>query len=138
MNKPESKFINRLLILIALAGIALTFLFQDLFFLNEWSISDVTRFVLRKTMRVFLNDCFMLLLIFAWFRDRNVTRLAVIIQLVDGLILLPLYFVFKISLEGTSELSSPLLSQFHRLIINPALMILLIPAVYFQKLSKSE
>lgn len=124
-----------LLIAIALLGIALTFLFQDFNFLNDSDISEVARFILRKSLRVLLNDGFMLLLVHAWFNDHSITRLAIFIQLFDSLILLPLYFAFKIYLEGPTELSAPLLSQFHRLIINPTLMILLIPAVYFQKLS---
>jgi len=116
-------------------GIAATFLFQDFSFLNDLNISEEGHFILRKTLRVVLNDFFMLLFMVAWFKDRKVTQLAIAIQLIDGLLLLPVYLYIKLSWEGTSEISAPLLSQLHRLIINPTLMILLIPAVYFQKLS---
>ncbi|MBS1557195.1 MAG: exosortase F system-associated protein [Bacteroidetes bacterium] len=119
----------------ALMGIAATFLFQDFSFLNDLNISEEGHFILRKTLRVVLNDFFMLLFMVAWFKDRKVTQLAIAIQLIDGLLLLPVYLYIKLSWEGTSEISAPLLSQLHRLIINPTLMILLIPAVYFQKLS---
>ncbi len=99
-------------------------------------VTEQTQFILRKALRVLLNDVFMLIFITAWFKDWKVTRLAIVVQLIDGLILLPLYLIVKLELEGTSEISTPLLSQFHRLIINPTLMILLIPAIYFQKLSR--
>ena len=139
MNKLfEDKLLNRTLIIISVAGIIFTFLLQDFSFLNSFDISDNLRFVLRKIGRVALNDFFMLIFLTAWFKDWRVSRLAIAIQLIDGFILLPTYLFFKLTLEGSSEISNPLLSQFHRLIINPTLMILLIPAVYFQKFSKPE
>ncbi len=131
--RPRS---NLVLLLIGATGIALTFLFQDFYFSEELVNDEVTRFIFRKTLRVLLNDVFMLLIIYAWFNDRQVTRLALFIQLVDGAVLLPLYLILKLTIEGSSEISSPLLSQLHRLIINPTLMILLIPAIYFQRLAR--
>lgn len=131
----HNRLYNKLLLTAALMGIAATFLFQDFSFLNDLNISEEGHFILRKTLRVVLNDFFMLLFMVAWFKDRKVTQLAIAIQLIDGLLLLPVYLYIKLSWEGTSEISAPLLSQLHRLIINPTLMILLIPAVYFQKLS---
>jgi exosortase F-associated protein len=127
--------VNWVWITISVSGIVFTFLFQDFSFLGAFDFSDQGQFVGRKILRVLLNDMFMLIFIVAWFRDKKVTRLALFIQLIDGLVLLPLYLILKLRWEGTSEISSPLLSQFHRLIINPTLMILLIPAIYFQKLS---
>lgn len=125
---------------ISLAGLVLIFLFQ------EYSIGAILlgikspsgEFIANRTFRLLCNDLCMLLLISAWFRDKSVTRLAVIIQAIDFFILLPLYLWFKLTWEGPSEISSPLLSQFHRMIVNPTLMILLIPAVYFQQLTKKD
>lgn len=123
---------NRVLLIgFGIAGVVLTFLLQNQLTLN--GMTEEVDFVLRKSVRVILNDVFMLLVIVGLFYDRKVTRLAIAIQLVDALVLLPLYFFFKLSLEGTSEISAPLLSQFHRLIVNPTLLLLLIPAVYFQR-----
>jgi exosortase F-associated protein len=127
--------VNTMWIVISILGIVCTFLFQDFSLLEAFDFSEQGQFVGRKILRVLLNDTFMLIFMVAWFRDKKVTRLALFIQLIDGLILLPLYLILKLRWEGTSEISSPLLSQFHRLIINPTLMILLIPAIYFQKLS---
>ncbi|MBS1680082.1 MAG: exosortase F system-associated protein [Bacteroidetes bacterium] len=136
MNKIlEDPKLNRLLLAISVSGIALTFLFQEFSFVDAFHLSENLKFITKKILRVLLNDFFMLIFIIAWFKDWRITRLAIAIQLIDGLILLPIYLAIKLSVEGSSEISSPLLSQFHRLIINPTLMILLIPAVYFQKFS---
>lgn len=124
--------INRiLLIALGIGGVVLTYLLQDLLTLG--GLTREVDFMVRKSVRVVLNDVSMLLVIIGLFHDRKVNRLAIAIQLVDAIILLPVYFYFKLTLEGTSEISTPLLSQFHRLIVNPTLMLLLIPAAYFQK-----
>jgi len=132
----DRNWLNRLLIALAIAGVALTFMFQEFSFVQHWEISEDAKFVVRKIIRVVLNDFFMLILIAAWFRDWRVTRLAILVQLIDSLVLLPTYLVLKLALEGNSEISMPLLSLLHRLIVNPTLMILLLPALYFQRLQK--
>jgi exosortase F-associated protein len=131
----KNGLLNKLLMAFGIGGIIVTFLMQDFSFLETWGLTDSQEFITRKVLRVFCNDLFMLIFIAAWFKDRRVTRLAIAIQVIDGLILLPIYLTIKLSMEGTSEISAPLLSQFHRIIINPTLMILLIPAVYFQRIS---
>jgi exosortase F-associated protein len=139
MNKIyENSLLNKVLIVISITGIIATFLMQDFSFLETWTLGEQQEFITRKVLRVILNDLFMLVFIAAWFKDKRVTNLAIAIQLADGLILLPIYLIIKLSMEGTSEISAPLLSQFHRIIINPTLMILLIPAVYFQRFSKEN
>ncbi len=126
---------------IGVLGILFTYIFQDLTFFNSL-LGNLTSinfiFALRKLVRLFLNDIFMLVIISAWFRNASITRLAIGVQLVDLFILFPIYLFIKLKWEGDSEVSSPLLSQFHRLIINPTLMILLIPAIYFQKIAKRK
>lgn len=90
-------------------------------------------FTVNRIMRILLNDLGMVLIIYAIFLDRDVIKLALIVQMLDLFVLLPLYLLLKLPAEGVSELSSPFLSQFHRIIINPILMILLIPAIYYQR-----
>lgn len=132
MDEFKRGWPNLSLLLTGVMGIVMVFLFQDFSFLEFLTLTETKCFVVRKFLRVVLNDLFMLLIISAWFRDKRITRLAIFIQLIDGLMLLPLYLVIKLNMEGPTEISSPLLSQFHRIIVNPTLMILLIPAVYFQ------
>jgi exosortase F-associated protein len=126
----------------AIIGLALIFLFQQVDILailcRDCGFHPYTHFVVKKVVRVVLNDTFMLLFIHALFRDAAVTRLAWYIQLVDTLVLLPAYLIIKLSVEGEAEISMPLLSQLHRLIVNPTLMVLLIPAVYYQRMQNSK
>jgi len=128
---------ERLLVMAtAIVGLGVVFLFQNVDVLNVCSgcnFHPYTHFVVKKALRVLLNDSFMLLFIHALFRDPSVTRLAWYVQLVDTLVLLPLYLFVKLTFEGDMEISMPLLSQLHRLIVNPTLMVLVIPAVYYQR-----
>ena len=147
MHSPNSSlFLSRgarfCLIACGLAGLTMVFVFQQsgLFIAPFISKADNPNiyFSVNRTLRVLLNDVSMLLLIAGWFNSKPVIKLAVAIQIVDLLVLLPLYLSLKLSIEGDKEISSPLLSQLHRLIVNPTLMILLIPAVYFQRLTNKE
>lgn len=122
-------------------GLALIYLFQFTDFLYLFTglrFPDTYHFIVNRLFRIVLNDTCMLVLIYALFRDRQVVKLAFYVQLVDIFILLPLYLALKLPAEGVSELSSPFLSQFHRLIVNPTLMILLIGGVYYQNLGKKR
>jgi exosortase F-associated protein len=126
---------------LAIAGLALVFLFQHVDIVSAvcgCHKHPYVHFAARKFTRVLLNDTFMLLLIHSWFHDRGITRIAWYVQLIDTLVLLPLYLLLKLGIEGESEISSPLLSQFHRLIVNPTLMVLIIPAVYYQRFTRTR
>ncbi|MBT1700504.1 exosortase F system-associated protein [Fulvivirgaceae bacterium PWU4] len=123
------------------AGLAFVFLFQRtdvLALISQAQLSPEMHFSINRLARIFLNDIFMLLVLYALFADTRILKLALWVQVIDLLVLLPLYLVVKLSLEGDSEISSPFLSQFHRLIVNPTLMILIIPAVYYQRLARKD
>jgi exosortase F-associated protein len=125
----------------AVFGLALIYLFQYtdfLFLVSGGSFKPEFHFVVNRMVRIFLNDSCMLILIYALFMDRKVVKLAFYIQVVDLLVLFPLYLLLKLPQEGVSELSSPFLSQFHRLIVNPTLMILLIGGIYYQNLGMKK
>lgn len=129
------------LFIAGLIGLALVYIFQQtdflLFFTGHHSDARF-HFAVNRTVRIFLNDTCMLLVLSGLFYDRKILKLALIIQLVDLFILFPAYLALKLPFEGDSEISSPFLSQLHRLIVNPTLMILLIPAVYYQKITKEK
>ena len=125
--------------MIAFAGLSFVYLFQQsdiVYWITQNRNHPYLHFIINRGVRLLLNDIFMLLFIASWFKEGSITKLALVIQLIDFFLLLPLYLFIKLTWEGDSEISSPLLSQFHRLIVNPTLMILLIPAVYFQRLIK--
>ncbi|CAN5372895.1 hypothetical protein BH09BAC3_BH09BAC3_12890 [soil metagenome] len=128
-------------ILVALVGLALSFILQNVDWValicNCYDYPQL-HFIVRKVVRVVINDSCMLLLIHSWFDDPKITRLSWKIQLIDMLLLLPIYLILKLTIEGDREISSPLLSQLHRVIVNPILMILIIPGVYFQRLKRTE
>jgi exosortase F-associated protein len=72
------------------------------------------------------------------FQKRSYLKLSGIIFGFEVLVLLPLYLWAKLSIEGPSEISSPLLSPIHRMIVNPLLMIVLIAALYYQQYMTSK
>jgi exosortase F-associated protein len=122
---------------LAFTGLGAIYLFQytDLLHLLTGSrFQPEYHFISNRMVRILLNDMCMLVLIYALFKDPKIVKLAFYIQGIDLLILLPLYLLIKLQTEGVSELSSPFLAQFHRLIVNPTLMILLVPALFYQKM----
>jgi exosortase F-associated protein len=124
--------------LVASLGVALMFIFQHVDFLGVFASQNFNpslHFIVNRTVRILVNDLSMILLIHAIFADPRVVRLAFFIQVIDLFVLFPIYLALKLPTEGPSELSSPFLSQFHRLIVNPTLMIVLIPAIIFQKVA---
>lgn len=94
-------------------------------------------FIISRTSRLIINDLACFLLIWAIFQERRYLRVAWYVFLFEIVVLLPFYFIVKLSLEGASEISSPLLSQIHRMIINPTLMILLMAGFFYQNLKFS-
>lgn len=92
-----------------------------------------TQFIINRTVRFFINDLAVILLIYAIFNNKELLKIAFTIQLLEMFFILPLYFYFKLSLEGATEISSPLLSFVHRIVVNPIIMLLLIPAFWFQQ-----
>ena len=90
-------------------------------------------FIINKTVRLVVNDLACMLLIFAVFQRKSYLLVAFYVFIFELLILLPVYFAVKLSLEGDSEISSPLLSFVHRLIVNPMLMFVLIAGFVYQR-----
>lgn len=95
-------------------------------------------FVFNKTFRLVCNDVACIGLIYVFFRQQEYLRVAFYFFLLELLVILPIYFVIKLSIEGDSEISSPLLSQIHRIVVNPILMILLMIAFWYQRIQESH
>lgn len=137
LTKPK----RLLLLTMAISGLAIIYLLQESLILSAIipvQISSNVEFIFKKLIRVTLNDLFMLLFLYAWFNDKSIIKLGLWVQAIDTFILLPIYLIIKLSVEGSSEISTPLLSQWHRLIVNPTLMLLLIPAIYYQRFKESS
>lgn len=119
-----------ILLLLALVYLLQATNFYSIFFGSN--SSSHWPFVFNKVVRFLLNDNLMIALIYVIFKDIKKVRLAFAIELVGLLFILPIYFVIKLSLEGDTEISSPLLSFIHRLVVNPTLMILLFVGFIYQ------
>lgn len=158
MNKPINQLTNQqfnistnqqdfkkraVLFLFAFLVLIAVYVFQrfsyiHMFFGVENDLHPYTIFVFNKSVRLILNDTACLFIIYALFYDIKYVRIGGFVQLLEMFFILPLYFVIKLSLEGDSEISSPLLSQLHRLIVNPTLMVLLMIGFYYQNKKKTH
>ncbi len=120
-------------VFMAMTMLGATYLFQRLDYAAWLQIDSMNgKFVFNKTLRFLLNDAACLLLIAAVFNKSSYLRISAWVFLAELFFFLPLYFILKLSLEGNSEISSPLLSQLHRMIVNPLLMIVLIMGFVYQ------
>ena len=90
-------------------------------------------FILNRFTRLVLNDTLCIVLFLAIFNGRKELTLASAVFIIELLILLPFYLAVKLTLEGDSEISAPLLSFIHRLIVNPLLMMILLVGLLYQK-----
>lgn len=91
---------------------------------------DAVKFIVGKVVRYVLNDVFAIFILMGIFADKKYLRLAVGVFLFGLVVMLPIYFiaVFYFLPEVFS-----FLNHIHRLILNPVLMLMLIPAIYYQK-----
>jgi exosortase F-associated protein len=125
------------LVLLASSFLVVVYIFQQVNGADVMGIDSVNSkylaFSVNKLIRLVLNDLSCMVLIHAIFKDSRFDRLALIVFCIEVFLLLPIYLTLKLTIEGTSEISSPILSQVHRLIVNPMLMIVLIAAFYYQK-----
>ncbi len=90
-------------------------------------------FAINKTVRLLANDLICTFMIFSIFKEKSYRQVAMVVFMIELFVILPFYLLLKLSLEGSSEISSPLLSFIHRLIVNPTLMILTGAALAYQK-----
>jgi len=91
--------------------------------LNPWAFS------VNKAFRYVLNDIMAITVIYGLFGKRSYVRFAMYVLLVGLLFLVPLYiYLYLAQPVGFSSM----LSHLHRIVMNPVLMMLMIPALYFQ------
>ena len=112
-------------------GLIALFIFQrfdysQLFF-NE--NSEMHEFIFNRTLRFILNDNLMIILIYGLFYEKKYIKFALLVELFGFLFLLIPYFALRYG----SSIDHMYISFLHRLIVNPTLMILLIPAIYINQ-----
>jgi len=130
--------INKRKLLLVFSGtfLVLIYIFQNFnyaSFLFGSSIHPYLSFSINKGIRLTVNDSLCLVIIYCLFNDSKLVKLGSYIQLIEMFIVFPFYLIVKLYFEGDTEISSPLLSQLHRLIVNPLVMIIFIAAVYLKR-----
>ena len=121
--------LRRLTLLLSVAGLAGVYLFQDAGWVRALRPADAeTGFLVAKSCRFLLNDTFTLLLIWSLFPTRGHLMAALVVQLAGLVFLLVPYLILKLHFHAGN---GPLVSFLHRLVLNPTLLLLLIPAFYF-------
>jgi len=138
---------NHVLVVSALIIVLLVYVFQKISYVGlinnflpagfEINHPNIV-FIVNRAVRLIINDGACMLLIWGLFKETKYLKAAFLVFTIELLIILPIYFLIKLNLEGPSELSSPLLSQIHRIIVNPLLMVILIIAFYYQKVTARE
>ena len=114
-----------------IGGLVAVFLFQRFDVAELVGVeSNINKFLFNRTIRFLLNDAFMIGLIYALFVERKYVIFAVYVQLAGVVLFLLPYFVLKVYFPSYN---GPLISFLHRLIVNPTLLLLLIPAFYYQR-----
>lgn len=128
------------LLIVGVLGLATLYVFQRvnyaLILFTAIGITEANEnliFILNKTIRLVTNDVICMMMIFSVFKEKAYRQLTTAVFLVEVALVLPIYLLLKLTIEGTSEISTPLLSFIHRLVVNPTLMILTGIALAYQK-----
>ena len=119
------------LALLCSVGLLAVFLFQRLDAGAAVGLTkSIDRFIVNRTIRFFLNDLLAIGIIFSLFPERKYVVFSIYVQVAGVFLFLIPYFLLKIYFPGYN---GPLISFFHRLILNPTLLLLLIPAFYYKR-----
>jgi exosortase F-associated protein len=120
-------------VLLTLAGLVTVFLFQQTNVAALCGITPPGSFYFNRTIRFLVNDGLTIGLIWAVFEKRKYVVFALWVQVFGFFFFLLPYFALKLFF---TSYNGPLLSFIHRLIFNPTLLLLLIPALYYQERMK--
>lgn len=128
--QPDRK-LRIMLIILSSTSLGIVFLGQrwDYSALLGLNTDYQIQFIANRIIRFLINDNLVLLLIYAIFYDKKYVKFGLAVEAFGFFFLLIPYFILKYSFE----INPMYISFIHRLIINPTLMILLIPAIYIQR-----
>ena len=113
----------------SLTGMVLFFILQDATSISRWIPMDAHwAFLVSKTLRFLLNDFLAMGLVLAVFPGRQHLVVALLVQAFGLVFLLIPYFILKL---GLGMDNGPLVSFLHRLVLNPILMLLLLPGFWW-------
>ena len=125
------RFKNLVWLIIGMAGLLLVYLLQqDIAQMAKGWATGFTAFALGRAVRFILNDIFALMIIYALFPHRKYLVFAIYVQLAGIVLILIPYLILKYNMPGYN---GPLINFLHRLVLNPLLLLLLIPAFFYQQ-----
>lgn len=108
----------------------LTFFKNDYLYLDN-PRREILKLTLFTTLRYFLNTVISLGIIFIFFKDRNIVKFSALLYMVSFLILLALYLYFVINPRQEDYY---IFFNIRRFLIQPLLLLLLLPAFYYHQL----
>ncbi|HYG16484.1 MAG TPA: exosortase F system-associated protein [Bacteroidia bacterium] len=134
-----------MLVFLAFAGLALMYTLQDFDFIDfkqrhEQSFGAQIQegkeinFIISRLVRFTVNDLLCILLIYALFNNRRYVIFGFYVQIFGLIVLFPIYIYFALYAQSRADYS--LIVPLYRMVMNPILMVLLIPAFYFQQFQK--
>jgi exosortase F-associated protein len=138
---------NKYLVFAGLLGLIIVYVFQRQLFFDpfqdfiynpqepQYPEFESGPYIISKIIRYILNDGFALLIIWGLFKNKTYMRFAMIIFSIGLFILLPIYLYLVLNHYHSTY---TFLNHLHRLVLNPVLMMLLIPAFYYQQSLKKE
>src|SRR5688572_22918556 len=113
-------------------GLIVVFLFQRIDIAGFLGVAElpIYKFLINRSIRFLVNDALAIGLIYALFKERKYVLFSVYVQVAGMVFFLFPYFILKVYYPSYN---GPLISFLHRLILNPTLLMLLIPAFYYQR-----
>ncbi len=139
-GNTKSQFIKISCVGIGVLGLATVYIFQrDIFYsgFSDFGAGTVKlpefnalKFAVHKLIRFLLNDGFSLLIIFGIFQRKDFMSFGFRLFQVELLVILPIYILLTIFMYEQTRF---FLQHIHRLVVNPVLMMLLIPAFFYQQ-----
>lgn len=124
--------VHRIILILCALGLVVFYVFQK----NIMGVFDTMMgtgfnvFLVKKTVRFLMNDFLMVGIIYGLFNRKEFVHLALFVQLLGFVFLLTPYLILKYNMGAYN---GPMISFLHRLVLNPLLLILLIPALYLQQ-----
>lgn len=130
------------LVILALLGLAFFYGLQAFDFVDwqfrfnenfggEMEEGKQINFIISRLIRFLANDLLCILLIYALFNNKRFVLLGFYVQLFGLVVLFPIYIYLTLNANSNAEYSA--LVPLYRMVMNPILMVLLIPAFYFQQ-----
>jgi len=96
---------------------------------------ETGKFILNKVFRYLLNDLCGILIVYGLFQRKEFIKLSFYIMLFGLIFILPIYFILVFNFFTQVF---PFLNHIHRLVMNPVLMLIIIPAFYYQIKNEKE